>query len=502
MFSRLAALALAALALARPWPAGGAEPVPVFALGEANSSAYRLPGLLAFRGVVLALGVQRTLGCADHKSGVHNIVLKRSTDLGASFGPLLTVVDTAAVWGAAERCAGTPSAPCMGGVATNPTVVGDDHTGEVFLFFSHTNHSMEHATHQGSGPVYEYSWVYPDATIPYVSTSTDLGLTFGPPEPLAALGGSSSSLCGLSASGGHGIQLDSGRLLVPGYHVRECTKLSANIVEMAHSWLSSPPPPPGGDRHQRRTWELSTGFGYGVAEQSYVQLFAPKDAQQQQRTGPLPVRATFRVDAPSSCNCTASPSGGTEPPVRKCRRTALSTDEGLSFSEFWDQSSLPDPGCKGGYTRADKFRAIVVGVRQRCFLDSTPSVSLTLKASPLQNDDNAHVRQNVTLSVSLDNGLTYPYKHTVWSGKGGYVDVTMVSETLIGVLYENDGCSMDFQTVDIRKIIGHPVHPAAHAERGLKTDEAGVVPSKARIVQEVELFRSGEGMVRTPQHVP
>ena len=78
------------------------------------------------------------------------------------------------------------------------------------------------------------------------------------------------------------------------------------------------------------------------------------------------------------------------PPVRKCRRTALSTDEGLSFSEYWDQSSLPDPGCKGGYTRADKFRAIVVG-----------------------NDDNAHVRQNVTLSVSLDNGLTYPYKHTV-----------------------------------------------------------------------------------------
>ena len=99
--------------------------------------------------------------------------------------------------------------------------------------------------------------------------------------------------------------------------------------------------------------------------------------------------------------------------MRKCRRTALSTDEGLSFSEYWDQSSLPDPGCKGGYTRADKFRAIVVGVRSRCFLDSALSVSLTLDASPLQNDDNAHVRQNVTLSVSLDNGLTYPYKHTV-----------------------------------------------------------------------------------------
>ena len=49
----------------------------------------------------------------------------------------------------------------------------------------------------------------------------------------------------------------------------------------------------------------------------------------------------------------------------------------------------------------------------------------------------------------------------------------------------------------------HAQTPAPAESRGLKTDEAGgAVPSKARIVQEVELFRSGEGMVRTPQHVP
>lgn len=77
-------------------------PVSVFARGEANSSAYRIPGLLEFRGVVMAFAVQRTLGCSDHKSGVHNIVLKRSTDQGASFGILSTVVDTAAVRAAAS----------------------------------------------------------------------------------------------------------------------------------------------------------------------------------------------------------------------------------------------------------------------------------------------------------------------------------------------------------------------------------------------------------------
>ena len=72
--------------------------------------------------------MQRTLGCADHKSGVHNVVLKRSTDMGHTFGPLATVVDTAALWGAAEKCS---PAPCMGGVATNPTMVADNRSGEV-----------------------------------------------------------------------------------------------------------------------------------------------------------------------------------------------------------------------------------------------------------------------------------------------------------------------------------------------------------------------------------
>eukprot|EP01052_Picozoa_sp_SAG31_P004256 SAG31_NODE_175_length_21352_cov_3.981508_6_plen_430_part_00 len=411
-------------------PGTSSPPVSVFALGEANASAYRLPGLLSFRGVTLAFAVQRTLGCSDHKSGVHNIVLKRSTDMGASFGSLLTVIDTAKLWGEAERCVGTPSAPCMGGIATNPTVVGDKNTGEVLLFFSHTNHSFEHATHQGSEPVYELTQLYPDATQSYVVTSTDLGKTWGAPKLLAELG-APSDLCSLTAAGGHGIQLESGRLLVPGYHIRACGKDPHELVEEAHSWLSLPLTAEPNSSLVDRRWQLSTGFGFGVAEQSYVQLFPPKLGQPS-TVGSLPVRATFRVDSPSSCNCTASPDGRPDPRVRKCRRTAVSTDEGLSFSEYWDQSSLPDPGCKGGYARADKFRAIVLG-----------------------NNHNAHVRQNVTLSVSLDNGQSFPYKHTIWAGKGGYVDVTMASDKIIGVLYENAMCSMDFQTVDIRQIIKH-----------------------------------------------
>ena len=63
----------------------------------------------------------------------------------------------------------------------------------------------------------------------------------------------------------------------------------------------------------------------------------------------------------------------------------------------------------------------------------------------MANDANAHTRVNISLSVSLDNGVSYPHKHVVAAGKGGYVDVAMLSDTWAGVLLEDDMCSVVFQ---------------------------------------------------------
>eukprot|EP01051_Picozoa_sp_SAG22_P012275 SAG22_NODE_1259_length_4983_cov_2.399877_2_plen_116_part_00 len=102
---------------------------------------------------------------------------------------------------------------------------------------------------------------------------------------------------------------------------------------------------------------------------------------------------------------------------------------------MWDQAQLPDPGCKGSFARAPAFGAILVA-----------------------NDANAHTRVNVSLSVSFDNGVSYPRKHVVAPGKGGYVDVAMVSDTMAGVLYEDDMCAVVFQSVDLRVVIGPNGH--------------------------------------------
>ena len=100
-----------------------------------------------------------------------------------------------------------------------------------------------------------------------------------------------------------------------------------------------------------------------------------------------------------------------------------------------DQAELPDPGCKGSFARAPAFGAIVVA-----------------------NDANSHTRINVSLSVSLDNGVSYPHKHVVASGKGGYVDVAMLSDTTAGVLFEDAMCAVVFQAVDLRAVIGPSEH--------------------------------------------
>eukprot|EP01048_Picozoa_sp_COSAG05_P010260 COSAG05_NODE_892_length_6724_cov_32.630491_2_plen_438_part_00 len=428
MSPRLLLAAFAAATLAgTPTHASKTSPTSVFARGEANSSAYRIPGLVSFRGVVLAFAEQRTKGCADHKSGVHNIVMKRSTDMGRTFGNLSVIVDVPAVWGAKAASDGSS----MGGTASDPTPVVDSKTGEILLFFGFTNASMEHATHHGTGPVYEYAWFYPDAKQSYVVSSTSMGLSWSQPTTVASLG-AHSPLCGVGPAGGHGVQLASGKLLVPGYHIKKCTKLDAEVVEEAHAWISD-----GGSGVSRK-WKITAGFGTGVAEQSFVELFpvpmTPGTTRGKVTSGAPPaVRATFRVDAPSTCNCTDTPTSSSSG-VRKCRRTAVSTDEGESWGEFWDQAQLPDPGCKGGYTRAQQFNAIIVA-----------------------NDDSSGsgvaARVNVTLSLSLDNGMSYPYKHVIWPGSAGYTDPCMVSETLIGVLYERDGCAMDFQILDIREIL-------------------------------------------------
>lgn len=81
--------------------------VSVMAAGESSAdcsekpctyAAFRIPGLVAVgQEQLLAYAEGRKSGCSDF-AGQHDLVQKRSTDAGKTWGPLRTLVDAVAFW--------------------------------------------------------------------------------------------------------------------------------------------------------------------------------------------------------------------------------------------------------------------------------------------------------------------------------------------------------------------------------------------------------------------
>ena len=88
----------ATTALAR----GGITITPVFSRGEGGCSAYRIPGIQSLNGTLLVFAECRKYDCGDF-GGQHNIAFKRSTDGGASFSEVQTLLDPMVMF-SAEQC--------------------------------------------------------------------------------------------------------------------------------------------------------------------------------------------------------------------------------------------------------------------------------------------------------------------------------------------------------------------------------------------------------------
>jgi sialidase-1 len=61
----------------------------------AQARCYRIPSIAEVDGTILAFAEERGAGCGDNGLG-HNVVLKRSSDGGRSWGPLIRVVGSEA----------------------------------------------------------------------------------------------------------------------------------------------------------------------------------------------------------------------------------------------------------------------------------------------------------------------------------------------------------------------------------------------------------------------
>ena len=172
--------------------------VDVYRAGERGYHTYRIPALIATRkGTLLAFCEGRRNSAAD--SGNIDLLLRRSFDGGRTWGPVQTVVD-----------AGTDT-------AGNPTPVMERKTGNIFLLLT-----------RNPGNVTERQTGEFDRTV-WITRSTDDGATWAPPKDITP-GVKQKGWTWYATGPGNGIQLKSGRLVVPCDHNTGPTERFSHII--------------------------------------------------------------------------------------------------------------------------------------------------------------------------------------------------------------------------------------------------------------------------------
>ncbi|MRG44958.1 exo-alpha-sialidase [Chitinophaga sp. SYP-B3965] len=153
----------------------------VWTANDNNIFAHFVYGLtVTNKGTILAFAEARITESAD--DGAHHIALRRSTDNGKSFSPSINVVKSV-----------------DGQSWTNPTIVQDNKTGSLFLFYALNHHNTSTQVFYITSKDDGLSWS--DATdITAIFDGNKQGWTFHLPGP------------------GHGIQLKNKRLLVSVWH--------------------------------------------------------------------------------------------------------------------------------------------------------------------------------------------------------------------------------------------------------------------------------------------
>ena len=297
----------------------------------------------------------------------------------------------AAVCAALLRCVAVQNA------IWDPTPVFDRTTGETFIFFAGPGRTAIDSTLGVS-----------------MVSSSDLGLSWSDVRNLTAScmrpgsnphfnGGRS----GDTPADGCGMQVSTGRLVIPMY---------AGLPSGSSTCYS--------DDHGR-TWHYSTALLGGVlaTEGEITELFpAAPNGGVAAASGTPTLYYTIRNDQP-----------------HLPRQFATSTDLGDTFGNLTALRDVRDPDCKGGITRWEKGRALV-----------------------LSHSDSCTGRVNTTVRLSTDNGKSFPFEQLI-DPASGYSTVQMIGPTsttdTIGVLYEEGGCSLVLAKVDASDVLAHGLVP-------------------------------------------
>jgi sialidase-1 len=268
------------LAVAAPAPAAEPEQAPVFVSGQGGDHTYRIPSLLVTKkGTLLAFCEGRKQGRGD--SGDIDLLLRRSSDGGKTWERRRVV------WNDADNTCG------------NPCPVLDARTGTVSLLLTHNlGHDTQAMIGNGTSKGTRTVWV---------TRSDDDGATWARPVEITK-DVKRPDWTWYATGPGVGIQLQSGRLVVPCDH-----QVAGSKAQQAHVIFSDD----GG-----RTWKLGGVVGPRCNESQAVEV----------RDGHLLLNIrSYRGN--------------------NRRLVALSKDGGETFSEPVEDKELVEPVCQASILR-------------------------------------------------------------------------------------------------------------------------------------------------------
>ena len=259
----------------------------VFVSGESGYHTYRIPAIAVTRGGVVLAFAEGRASRSDHAG--NDIVLRRSTDSGETWGPLQVVAEDG------------------DNALNNPCVVVLRESGRVLLVFQHYP--------KGTGERGAVSGITGDSICrTYILHSDDEGETWSKPRDITA-GVKRPTLVTSTASGpGNAIQLrrgpHAGRVLVPFNQgpYGDWRVYAAYSDDLGGAWSYGAVAPAG-----------PVGLGNEV---QFVEL----------------------IDGRVRLNCRVQNGN-------KLRQTALSADAGETWSALTPVPALVEPQCSGGFIR-------------------------------------------------------------------------------------------------------------------------------------------------------
>lgn len=308
----------------------------LFEAGDHGYHCLRIPALIVTEeGTVLAFAEARRNDCNDH--GDIDLVLKRSLDGGHNWSEMQVIAN------GGDHTSG------------NPCPVVDRSTGTVWLPFCLDNRRV------------------------FLTSSTDDGVTWAEPADITEAVMDPGWLA-VGTGPGHGVQLSSGRLLIP-------------------CWVDYGPT-------------------FGEAQSSYV-AYSDDHGETWHRSDPL------EVNASDECEAVELVDGRAYMNMRsyrgkKMRAYAHSDDGGATWSAVKFDPNLPEPSCQGSLVR---FTDTSRSERNRVLL-STP-------ACP-------DARESLTVRMSYDECRTWPVSRVLYAGEAAYSDLAIADDHTVLCLYEAD----------------------------------------------------------------